>query len=195
MNSGATLTKLSQNGKNPKPADLGQADRPTTVRFDLAVVWFMILSTKTSQLKGGSSKIHKLRSKGLNQVKMGSILITNQRIKTQPDLRSSVHLVNNVPERKRAKPCQSQADRPRRGRPASNYLCWSHATATDLMKQSQTSTQRRWPDGRNPRLAGLGEAGRPYSAASRAPASRGRQAHRLYLCATDAKSSTDPEAV
>jgi hypothetical protein len=195
LNSGATLTKLSQNGKNPRPADLGQADRPTTMRFDLAVVRFMILSTKTSQLKGGSSKIHKLRSKGLNQVKMGSILITNQRIKTQPDLRSSVHLVNNVPVRKRPEPSQSQADRPRRGQPASNYLRWSHVTATDLRKQSQTSTQRRWPDGRVLRPAGLGEASRPHSAVSRASASRGRQAHRLYLRVTNAKSSSDLEAV
>ena len=117
MNTGATLTKLSQNGKNPKPADLGQADRPTTVRFDLAVVWFMILSTKTSQLKGGSSKIHKLRSKGLNQVKMGSMPITNQRIETQTGLRSNVDPVNNVPERRRPERSQSQADRPRRGQP------------------------------------------------------------------------------
>ena len=54
-----------------------QAGRPTNVRFDLAAVWFKILSPRTSQLKGGSGKIHKLRSKGLNQVKMGSIPITN----------------------------------------------------------------------------------------------------------------------
>ena len=35
-----------------------QAGRPTTMRFDLAAVWFMILSPRTSQLKGGSGKIH-----------------------------------------------------------------------------------------------------------------------------------------
>ena len=40
----------------------------------------------------------------------------------------------------------------------------------------------RWP---HPQ-AGLGEAGRPHLAASRAPASRGRQAHRPYLLTTDA---------
>ena len=39
LNSGATLTKLSQNGKNPRPAGLCQAGRPTTLRFDLAAVW------------------------------------------------------------------------------------------------------------------------------------------------------------
>ena len=127
-----------------------QAGRPTNVRFDLAAVWFKILSPRTSQLKGGSGKIHKLRSKGLNQVKMGSIPITNQRIKTQTDLRSSVHLVNNVPERQRPEPSQSQADHPRRGRPASNCLLRSHATVTDFRKQSQASTQRRWPYGHIP---------------------------------------------
>ena len=81
-----------------------QAGRPTNVRFDLAAVWFKILSSRTSQLKGGSGKIHKLRSKGLNQVKMGSIPITNQRIKTQTNLRSNVHPVNNVPEQRRPEP-------------------------------------------------------------------------------------------
>ena len=40
----------------------------------------------------------------------------------------------------------------------------------------------RWP---HPQ-AGLGEAGRPHLVASRAPASRGRQAHRPYLLTTDA---------
>ena len=149
------------------------AGRPTTVRFDVAAVWFMILSLRTSQHKGGSGKIHKLRSKGLNQVKMGSIPITNQRIKTQTDLRSNVHPVNNVPMLRRPEPSQSQAGRPRRGRSASNYLRWSHATATDLRRESRASTQRRWPDGRIPRPAGLGEAGRPHLAASGAPASRG----------------------
>ena len=99
LNSGATYTKSSRNGKNPRPA--GQ---PTTVRFDLAAVWFMILSPRTSQLKGGSSKIHKLRSKSLNQVKMGSMPITNQRIETQTGLRSNVDPVNNVPERRTPEP-------------------------------------------------------------------------------------------
>ena len=85
--------KLSQNGKH--------------VRFDLAAVWFKILSPRTSQLKGGSGKIHKLRSKGLNQVKLGPIPMTNQRIKTQADLRGSLQLVNNMQEQRRPEPSQS----------------------------------------------------------------------------------------
>ena len=48
------------------------------------------------------------------------------------------------------------------------------------------STQRRWPDGHNPRPAGLGEVGQPHFAAAQAPASHGRQAHRPYLLTTDA---------
>ena len=124
------------------------------MRFGLTVVWFMILSTRTSQPEGGLGKMHKLRSKGLNQVKLGPIPMTNKRIKTQADLRGSLQLVNNVPEQRRPELSQSQADCPRRGRPASNNLLWSHATATDLRRQSQMSTQRRWPDGRIPRPAG-----------------------------------------
>ena len=114
----------------------------------------MILSPRTSQLKGGSGKIHKLRSKGLNQVKMGSIPRTNQRIETQTRLSSNVDPVNNVLERQRPEPSQSQADRPSRGRPASNHLHWSHTTATNLRRESRASTQRRWPDGCIPRPAG-----------------------------------------
>ena len=165
------------------------------MRFDLAAVWFMILSPRTSQLKGGSGKIHKLRSKGLNQVKMGSIPITNQRIKTQTNLRSNVHPVNNVPEQRRPEPSQSQAGQPGRSRPASNCLRWCHTTATDFRKRSRVSTQRRWPDGHIPRPAGLGEAGRPHLAASDALPWRERQAHLTYLRATDTQLSTDHRVV
>ena len=91
--------KLSQNGKH--------------VRFDLAAVWFKILSPRTSQLKGGSGKIHKMRPKGLNQVKLGPTTVTNQRVKAQTNLRSDVQLVINVPEQRRLETSQSQADRPR----------------------------------------------------------------------------------
>ena len=44
---------------------------------------------------------------------------------------------------------------------------------TDLKKQSGASTRRRWPNGRDPRPAGLGEDGRPHFAASQAALSRG----------------------
>ena len=136
----------------------------------------MALSTRSSPPKCGSGRIHKLRSKGLSQVKLGPISMTTQRFRTQTDLRSSVHLENNVPEQRKPEPRESQADRPRRGRPASNCRCWSYATVTDLKRRSRASLQRQWPRGHIPRPAGLGEAGRPHSAASQAPASRGNQA-------------------
>ena len=40
------------------------------------------------------------------------------------------------------------------GRPAYNCHRSGHVTNTDLRKQSGTSVQRRWPDGRAPRPAG-----------------------------------------
>ena len=58
-------------------------------------------------------------------------------------------------------------------RPASNCHRWSHATATDLQKQSRASLQRGWPRSHIPRPAGLGEAVWPHFAASDIPASRG----------------------
>ena len=111
----------------------------------------MALSTRSSPPKCGSGRIHKSRPKCLNQVELGPNPMTTQRFRTQTDLRSSVHLQNDVPEQQKPEPSQSQADRPRRGRPASNYLYWSHATTTDFRKESRASTQRRWPDGRIPR--------------------------------------------
>ena len=88
-------------------------------------------------------------------------------------------------------PSQSQAGRPRRGRPASNYHRWSYATSTYFERRSRASLQRRWPRGHIPRPAGLGEAGRPHMAAAAALPWHGRQAQRTYLRATDAQPSTD----
>ena len=51
--------------------------------------------------------------------------------------------------------------------PAWTCLLSGNASYTDSKRQSGTSTQRRWPDGQNPRPAGLGEAGRPPSGSSR----------------------------
>ena len=114
----------------------------------------MALSTRSSPPKCGSGRIHKLRSKGLSQVKLGPISMTTQRFRTQTNLRSNVDPESNVSERRRPEPSQSQADRPRRGRPASNCHRWSYATVTDLQRRSRTSLQRRWPCGHIPRPAG-----------------------------------------
>ena len=155
----------------------------------------MALSTRSSPPKCGSGRIHKLRSKGLSQVKLGPISMTTQRFRTQTNLRSNVDPVSNVPERRRPEPSQSQADRPRRGRPASNSLRWSHAIATDFRKESRASTQRRWPDGRIPRPASLGEADRPHLVASSALPWHERQAQLPYLRATEAHLRTDHRLV
>jgi hypothetical protein len=57
-------------------------------------------------------------------------------------------------------------EEPEGGRPAWTCLLSGNASYTDSRRQSGTSTQRRWPDGQNPRPAGLGEAGRPHSVAT-----------------------------
>ena len=53
-------------------------------------------------------------------------------------------------------------------RPAYNLKHSGNATNTDLLKQSRASVQRRWPDGRDPRPASLGEASRPHFVVSHA---------------------------
>ena len=105
--------KMSQNGENPGPAGLGQAGRPTSVKFHHEALWFLVLSTRTSQPKGVLCTNHKSRPKGLNQVKLGPIPGTNQRVKTQTDLRNNVQLVTNVTEQRRPETSQTQANRPR----------------------------------------------------------------------------------
>ena len=71
------------------------------------------------------------------------------------------------------------------GRPASNCLRWSHATAIDFRRRSRASTQRRWPGGHIPRPAGLGEAGRLWQNHLNYP---GSSAHAITIKATPAQT-------
>jgi len=146
----------------------------------------MALSTRSSSPKCGSGRIHKSRPKGLNQVELGPNPMTTRRFRTQTNLRSDVEPVSNVPERRRLKPSQSQADRP-----------WG-------------ATQPPPTSGRNPehplkgggqmaatpgRPAGLGEAGRLHLASSGALPWHERQGQLPYLRTTDAQLSTDHRVV
>jgi len=110
LSPGATCTKMSQNGVNPRLAGLGQAGRPTPATFCRATLWNMVLSTRSSSHKYGSGRIHKSRPKCLNQVELGPNPVTTRRIRTHLNLRSNMGLVSNVPERRRPEPSQSQAD-------------------------------------------------------------------------------------
>ena len=153
------------------------------------------MSPRSRSHQCGSGRIHKSRPKGLNQVELSPNPMTTRRFRTQLHLRSNVGLEINVLEQQKPKPSQSQAGRPRRGRPASNCHRWGYATSTDSKKRSRASTQRQWPGGRIPRPAGLGEAGRAHLAASEVLPWRGRQAQLNYLRATDAQRSTDHRVV
>ena len=108
--------KLSQIGRIPRLAGLP----PVEVRHE--TLQFKVLSTRSSQSKCVSHKNHKLRLKGLHQVQLGPPAVTNQGDKAQTDLRNNVQLVINVTEQQRLEMSQSQADRPRRGRPAPTCL-------------------------------------------------------------------------
>ena len=68
---------------------------------------------------------------------------------------------------RRAEESQREAGRPPLGRPAWTCLLSGNVSYTDSRRQSGTSTQRRRPDGQNPRPAGW-----PHSAATQALASR-----------------------
>ena len=51
---------------------------------------------------------------------------------------------------------------PEPGRPAQTTPVEETVFCTDPQRASGASTRRRWPNGRNPRQASLGEAGRPH---------------------------------
>ena len=78
-------------------------------------------------------------------------------IQRKPMSKSAIHL----PGRSQASTCNVGAtegrEEPEGGRPAWPCLLSGNASYTDSRRQSGTSTQRRWPDGQNPRPAGLGE--------------------------------------
>ena len=169
LNPGVAYTKMSQIGVIPRPAGLPLPHFAMRLHGELH-------EPKVRSYQDGFCKFHKSRPKGMNQVRLIPNPVITRRIRVQFNLRSNMGQVINKLVQHEAEPSQSQADRPRRGRPASNYLRWSHATATDLRRESRASTQRRWPDGSIPKLASIGEAGRPHLAASEAPSWRGRQA-------------------
>ena len=153
------------------------------------------LEPKINLYQCGFGKFHKIRPRGLNQVELRPNPVITRRIRAQFNLRSNVGLESNMSVQQEPEPSQSQAGRPRRGRPTSNCHRWSYATSTDPKRRSRASLQRRWPLGHIPRPDGLGEAGRAHLAASATLHWRGRQAQQTYLCATDAQSSTDLRVV
>ena len=112
------------------------------------------LEPRVKAYQDGFCKIHVLRPKGLNQVKLRSKQVTNRRTRAQLNLRSTVGLESNKSVQHRPEPSQSKAGQPRRGRPAPNCHRWSYATSTDSERRSRTSTQRRWPRGHIPWPAG-----------------------------------------
>ena len=149
LNPGATCTKMSRNGVNPRLAGL-------PLQHFIVKLCGTRLEPKIKSHQCGLGRINKLRPKGLNQVELSPNPMATRRVRTQLNLRSNVGLESNVPEQRKPEPSQSQAGRPRRGQPASICHRWSHATVTDFRRRSRASTQRRWPDGHIPRPAGLG---------------------------------------
>ena len=86
MISGTKHTKLSQNGRNPRPAGLPLCN----------LVVQLLGDGPEHKIKQRSSALHKyqeLRPKGMHQVQLGPLSVTRQSIKTQTDLRTNVQHV------------------------------------------------------------------------------------------------------
>jgi len=109
--SGTQCANLGQNGIKPRPAGLPLRQ---------FIVW-LLGDGPEQDINQRSSIQHdynQSRSKGMNQVYSGPQSVTNHSTVARIDLRSVTSSWINVTRQWRAKMCQSQADRPRWGRPA-----------------------------------------------------------------------------
>ena len=125
LNSGTRYPNFGQNGDNPRPAGL------PPVEFCRATLQFTVLSTRASQSNGVSYKNHKLRPKGLNQVKSGPFAVTNKSTKTQTNLRSNIQPSINVTEQWRDEMCQM-----------ARSLGWPASAATGLQASRGSQAHR-----------------------------------------------------
>ena len=82
MNAGITCTKFGQNGRNLRPAGLGQADRPIPHEVSCSSLVIVHTSANVSQSNVVSYKTHKPRPKGLSHDKMGPSVVTKLKTKS-----------------------------------------------------------------------------------------------------------------
>jgi len=104
--SGTKHTKLSQNGRNPRPAGLPLCNLIVQILRDGP-------EHKIKQRSSALHKYHELRPKGMHQVQLGPLSVTRQTIETQTDLRKNVQHVINMTEQQTTEASQSQAGWPR----------------------------------------------------------------------------------
>jgi len=131
LNSGTTYTKMSQTGRIPRPAGLGQAGRPPPPRNVILQLCTYGPKHKIKPIEEFSHKNHKLRPKGLNQVKSGPFAVTNKSTKTQTDLRSNIQPSINVTEQWRDEMCQM-----------ARSLGWPASAATGLQASRGSQAHR-----------------------------------------------------
>jgi len=104
--SGTKHTKLSQNGRNPRPAGLPLCNFIMQLLGDGP-------EHKIKQISSALHKCYELRPKGVHQVCLGPHSVTNHSTKIQTDLRANIQHMTNMTEQWTAEASQSQAGRPR----------------------------------------------------------------------------------
>ena len=82
MNAGITCTKFGQNGRNLRPAGLGQADRPIPHEVSCSSLVKVLMSANARQSNVVSYKMHKPSLKGLSHDKTGPPEVTRLRNKS-----------------------------------------------------------------------------------------------------------------
>ena len=118
LNAGITCMKFGQNGRNPRPAGLGQAGRPIPHGVRCSSLVRMLMSANASQSNVVSYKMHKPRPKGLSHEKMGPPEVTRLRNKSWTILWRNAWALIDMSVQQTVDTSQIQAGRPTRGRPA-----------------------------------------------------------------------------
>ena len=159
MISGEHVPKLDENGQKPRPTGLTPLHTMPRLRSRGDVMYSSVSEPRIG------CRFDRMDRKACTRIK-------GPTIQRKDPSKSGIHLPGRSQASTRNVDATEVREEPEGGRPARTCLLSGNASYTDSRRQSGTSTQRRWPDGQNPRPAGLGEAGRPHSVATQALASR-----------------------
>ena len=176
---------MSQNREKPRPTGLtrpaGLAPQHTMPRNFAKV----IMSTNPGQSNLVPSKVHKQRSKGLSNGRLGPHSVSKLSFKTQTDLSKNVEPLIDASVKWRAEMSQTQAVRP------INHVFWTQSFSTDLQEPIQAVHKKSVAKWWNPQ-AGRPKGGRlaPHFSVS-SSSSRGSYVNRPSCLQVTPRPNTD----
>ena len=101
--SGTKHTNLSQNGRNPRPAGLGQASRPTPMWFHCATPRRWSWTQDQANIKC-STQVLWVKTEMRTPSPIGPLSVTRRSVETQTDLRTNMQHMISMTEQWAAEP-------------------------------------------------------------------------------------------